>query len=487
MVDAVKLVHYLVPELSLAAHPARSIWKQNEKNAFLTVVRLLLAFGIGGSIAHYHFVDPTLSASGPLWFYYRYGIAALYAVVLLIYCSPRVQHARWYQIPWCLAGLLTAYWQAQTVVWAKDVPDYDPTAAMLTALAFATVLAVSMRKNIPATLCIAGAVMYVQWPALSAVGYRQGDLVGLAMLTLLFAIMSRAKMVSEIAVLISRANAIRLEKEAIESQMALYQQIKALLPQEIFERIRRFQQTRRVTALEAMDEVLRPQSRLVACIYSDIRSSTKRAKQEEDFVLKGMLPNTKNCTEVVEHYHGIPRLIGDLILTYFDQEQAEDNIILALKAAKDLVEVNRKQNALSSEYTYIERYTIVTFGQAVVGNLGGTNSSVEITSLGDPVNLGARIDALTKEAKFRGYLQLDCIVLSKDAAHVAQHVMPDLDIKCLDLAALDLCIRDYEDDDEICLIYLNDSNTHVIEASPLSVIPIDDRRLPDATALAQVS
>ena len=117
------------------------------------------------------------------------------------------------------------------------------------------------------------------------------------------------------------------------------------------------------------------------------------SSKEPDFVFKAVMPNPENATDVMDRDRGIPRLSGDLILTYIDHESVEQNMVLALKAAKDTAIVNQAQKCV---------WGVLFLGRALrrgdlwsssVGNLGGARSLVEITCMGGPINLGARTDA----------------------------------------------------------------------------------------------
>ena len=61
---------------------------------------------------------------------------------------------------------------------------------------------------------------------------------------------------------------------------------------------------------------------------------------------------------------------------------------------------------------------LIANGDAIVGNLGGYDSSIEITALGSPVNLLSRIDEITKLPRFREVVRESDLVFCPTTAHL---------------------------------------------------------------------
>ena len=58
----------------------------------------------------------------------------------------------------------------------------------------------------------------------------------------------------------------------------------------------------------------------------------------------------------------------------------------------------------------VNRHILISFGEALVGNIGGHNSSTNITALGTPVNILSRIDEITKNDNIRSLLDTNSLI-----------------------------------------------------------------------------
>ena len=207
-----------------------------------------------------------------------------------------------------------------------------------------------------------------------------------------------------------------------------------------------------MTILQAIEEVLRPRHREIACLFSDIRGFTRATQGKGDaFLDEGVIPNVRECTYAVERSGGIPRKIGDLLFAYFDQPSPQDNLIRCFKAALDVIQANNEFNESRPKQDPINRYVLITSGEAIVGNLGGFDSSIEITALGNPVNFLSRIDEATKHPAIRPLVTNNHIVMDERTATGLSAVLPSLELEHINLAKLGVHIRDFESVDRIFL------------------------------------
>jgi class 3 adenylate cyclase len=93
----------------------------------------------------------------------------------------------------------------------------------------------------------------------------------------------------------------------------------------------------------------------------------------------------------------------------------------------------------------IKRYVLVSCGEALVGNLGGLDSSIEITALGSPVNFLSRVDEVTKDPAVAGDLNPGNLILSESANQILERFAPEVARKRIDLEAAGVFIRDFRD------------------------------------------
>jgi class 3 adenylate cyclase len=196
----------------------------------------------------------------------------------------------------------------------------------------------------------------------------------------------------------------------------------------------------------------------VACLFSDIRGYTKRPKSVQGFVQNSAIPNINSCVQAVEEMGGIPRTIGDLVFAYYDLDSVETNLVNALSSAIKLYDTNQRLNEQFTDDLSVERHILVSTGLAVVGNLGGHNSSREITAMGSPVNILDRIDQASKEPALKDLIQENDVILTNDAAEVLQLARPEVQIKRVNLEEIDIAIRDYPTERILWLMPINDFN-----------------------------
>ena len=160
---------------------------------------------------------------------------------------------------------------------------------------------------------------------------------------------------------------------------------------------------------------------------------------------EGVIPNVRRCNTVIEKYHGIPRKIGDLIFAYYDDTNPYINLIHCISSGLEIADANKRFNEHQPLETRIRRHVLVANGDAIVGNLGGYDSSIEITALGSPVNLLSRIDEITKLPKFKELVRESDLVICPMTAQLLGHLALGCTIVPLDLQHIGAQIRDFEE------------------------------------------
>ena len=96
-----------------------------------------------------------------------------------------------------------------------------------------------------------------------------------------------------------------------------------------------------------------------------------------------------------------------------------------------------------------------------MGNLGGLDSSIEITALGSPVNFLSRLDDLTKEPSIAELLNSGDIIACDDTVKALRTLRVDLDSEVIDLGCLGLSVRDFPETRRIHRIEPSDSNYQI--------------------------
>ena len=148
----------------------------------------------------------------------------------------------------------------------------------------------------------------------------------------------------------------------------------------------------------------------------------------------------------------------------FDEPDSTLNLLSALSAGIDISQINKFQNEASSG-AVIERYILISTGEAIVGNIGGFDSSVEITALGSPVNFLSRVDELTKHPHVKQLLSSGDLVLCESTRNKLVTRGIDLDMTMIDLTELNLSIRNFNDERALFSLSPSDENIETISNS----------------------
>ena len=451
-----RAIAWTFPSLALQGTPWYRLWQEKERADFLFLPRVLFSLGGLGYFAHYVFFDRVMNLQPvELWFWFRMSMGTLALATALYYFIPSLYKARFYKIPAIIAGATCAYFQARVLVWYEG-------SLYLYAFAFVIVATVVLRLSIGQSLLYAGLLIAAQWDSYLEAGIDKPLLFSATIVTLVFLCFARSGYSAQLQYFRANQENIENQKRIIELNIEFADRVRAFLPKEISSRLFRYVDERRMNILQAMEEVLRPRHRSIACLFSDIRGFTKATQGIGDTYLDdGVIPNVKQCTEAVEQSGGIPRKIGDLLFAYFDAPDLNANLVRCLKAAIEVIQVNQDFNASRQGKDPINRYVLMTSGEAIVGNLGGFDSSIEITALGNPVNFLSRIDEATKQPALRGMISNKHVVIDERSAKALMAIVPGFEPKALCLKDLGVTIRDFEGVDQLFLYCVDDAKSRL--------------------------
>jgi class 3 adenylate cyclase len=357
-----------------------------------------------------------------------------------------------------IAGLAFCYFQARVLVWYEG-------SLYFYAFGFVIVSTIALRLSVAQSLLYAGLVIACQWASFLEAGIEAPLLFSATAITLIFVVFGRSGYSADLKYYDADQQNIQNQRKIIELNIEFADRIRAFLPREISSRLFHYVEDRKMTILQAIEEVLRPRRRDIACMFSDIRGFTRSTQGLGDaFLDEGVIPNVKECTLAIERNGGIPRKIGDLLFAYFDQTNTQANLIHCFKAALEVIQANNDFNSNRTGQEPIVRYVLMASGEAVVGNLGGFDSSIEITALGNPVNFLARVDEATKNPAIRDLITNNHIVMDDRTAERLQAILPEFTPQRLDLAEFGVRIRDFEKVDHIWLYKVESPKNRTTEA-----------------------
>jgi adenylate cyclase len=143
------------------------------------------------------------------------------------------------------------------------------------------------------------------------------------------------------------------------------------------------------------------ESREMTVLFSDVRSFTTISENLDAKELSAMMNVylTKQTTIIHDYRGTIDKYIGDAIMAFWGAPLPEkDHALLAVQAAMDMVKSVRQLDAEFEKrgWPHLHIGVGLNTGKMNVGNMG-SSFRMAYTVMGDAVNLGARLEGLTKE------------------------------------------------------------------------------------------
>jgi len=175
------------------------------------------------------------------------------------------------------------------------------------------------------------------------------------------------------------------------------------------ERLRTRAMLNKYVSADVAEEILKHRGALglsgkrthITVLFSDIRGFTSISEQIGPEQVVQLLSDYLGKVSHIVFKHGgtIDKFIGDAVFANFGWPQSHgDDALRAVKAGIEMIEL---VESLAPKWTEIIGRPLkigvgINSGEAVVGNIGSEIRS-DLTAIGDTVNLGARLEALTKE------------------------------------------------------------------------------------------
>lgn len=441
---------WLFPNLLVEGTPWSQLWNEKERESF--VVGCWWCFPITAILylGHFYFYDrPNDLQPLEFWFRFRVLMAVAAFGTFIFYLTPAAKWS-WYRLPAIGMFWLMVMAQAYIAVWHGREAWIFCYILILTAV---LILKMSALKSL---LFVALAITTTT-PVLVDAGTDPSLIFTGSAITVAVSLLVRTSYQSDVRSFLLNQENIAAQKRIIELNLEFSERIRSFIPRVIAERIEDCMDKRRMSVIEASIEVLSPKTKRVACLFSDIRGFTKESKDLVAFIKNSVLPEVRACTDAVESYRGIPRKIGDLLFAYFDDEPVEKSFLNCIAAGMSVSKLNHDMNATANS-KLIRRYVLISCGEALVGNLGGFDSSIEITALGSPVNFLSRVDEVTKIDVVSRVLKPGTLLLSEDAGHLLSSLAPDAILNRIDLTQLGVEIRDFPEVDLLFSVAPSDHN-----------------------------
>ena len=159
-----------------------------------------------------------------------------------------------------------------------------------------------------------------------------------------------------------------------------------------------------------VDELIRDPSKAklggdrkeITVLFSDIRGFTSFSeKHQPEEVVSQLNEYLGAMTDIVFEYEGtLDKFVGDAIMALWGAPVGQpDHAERACRCAIAMIE---KLKELQSKWAAEGKYVIdigigINTGEMVVGNMGAPGKKMDYTVIGDNVNLGARLESLTRQ------------------------------------------------------------------------------------------
>ena len=462
-------VQYLWPELMISGTSWYKDWDRDNKSGFANRAKIFFFLATLSYLGHYYFVDiPNNKEPIEAWFLFRMVMAALSFACFAFYLLPNCSKYSWVRWPAILIMTAGCHTQAHVAIYFPDAPWIYPYIFVFSCV---LILGSSPLKS----LLFAFPLMVSFFPPLTTAGIPEYQLASASVVCTIVIFVVRSAYISDIRNYLLTQERDESRREVISLGKEYEGRLKSFIPRVIAERIQNQIDYKKKTVLEATVEVLSAKKRSVACLWSDIRGFTEGSRDIDSFLIDSVMPEIKACTDAIEDYQGIPRKIGDLVFAYFDDVEEDMNVLRAVLAGFSLSDLNADMNATVSSIT-VKRYILVSSGEAVVGNVGGLNSGVEITALGPPVNFLARLDDATKQPGLASQLEPGDLLLCEHSAARLKNMSLGRVLEEIDLRAASVEIRDFPEVSSVFIIRPSEANKNLILSILRQVVSAEQLR-----------
>ncbi|NKC01775.1 MAG: hypothetical protein GKR90_25200 [Pseudomonadales bacterium] len=448
---------FLWPDLILEGSKWENDWVVSQRDRFAKSARVFFVLAAVGYFGHYFLIDiPNDKQPLELWFAFRMSatIACTLCFILFITKKQNTVWAKWVAAVVMAAG---CHAQAHVVLYYPDAPWIYP---------FVFTLGAVLLLQYPPfkSLLFAAPLMGSFFPPLLEAGNPFDQLASATFLTSVIVLIARTAYTFELRAFLLTQERDESRQHIIELGRDYENRLKSFIPRVIADRMQHRIDKRGMSALEATVDVLTAKKQRVACLFSDIRGFTQGSNEMETFLLESAIPEVKACSDAVENFRGIPRKIGDLIFAYFDDSIEKANVLRSIGAGLELSKLNQDLNDTSSSVK-VRRYILISTGDAIVGNVGGLNSGVEITALGPPVNFLSRLDDATKAPALADHLLEGDLVICVATAKLLEDYSVDLPLNHVEFASKGLKIRDFPEVESVYVLRPSDEVRNIVSSS----------------------
>jgi len=435
------LFAFLFPTTMILSESHMKKYLKDEKETFKTIMRITLPLVALIYIVHYHLLDLPLKLEPlDLWFNYRVGIATLCMAGYLYYTFFPENKFIPNKLFGTIIGFTLCFLQTKTITWYSEVP-------YIYSFLFMIITSTSLRQTPSQCLLYITVVFYIQVGTYKSADLNMTMVHSAFIVTLFFGTILSSLRYFQIKFFNASESLLEQQRENIEQNLEFAKTLKSFLPKKIVLQLEdTISSNNRITIHQAVDEILSPQRKYIACLACDIRGYTEQTKNNPTYIEKSVIPLTKNESSIVEKHQGVPRKIGDLLFSYYDGDNLMENTTNAtLSAIAISLQEASHNNSLSEINIHVRKQIILAVGEAIVGNIGNADSAIEITAMGTPVNFLNRLESLVKSDEYISLIPRDHIIVSEETKLILDHLESNVEFKKYLISDHNIQIRDFEE------------------------------------------
>lgn len=175
--------------------------------------------------------------------------------------------------------------------------------------------------------------------------------------------------------------------------------------------------------------------REITVLFADIRGFTTFSEKHAPEAVVDILNEYLDAmSEVILRWEGtLDKFIGDAIVAFWGAPMIQENHAeLAVRCAMNMIQRLRdlQEKWLSEGRTPLDIGVGINTGEVLVGNIGAEGKKMDYTVIGDHVNLGARIESLTR--KYNAHVLITNFTLDKIRESVKTGGIYRISVKGLD-------------------------------------------------------
>ncbi|MBF0560114.1 MAG: adenylate/guanylate cyclase domain-containing protein [Nitrospirae bacterium] len=175
--------------------------------------------------------------------------------------------------------------------------------------------------------------------------------------------------------------------------------------------------------------------REISILFSDVRGFTSFSEKHTPEEVVSILNEYLGAmTSVVFKWEGtLDKFIGDAILAFWGAPMHQENHAeLAVKCSLEMISVLQqlRQKWLSEGKPVLDCGIGLNTGEVIVGNIGAEGKKMDYTVIGDHVNLGSRVESLTR--KYNVHILMTEFTLDKIRDKIEDRTIMDISVKGLE-------------------------------------------------------